>query len=503
MRKYRLTLLFLAVSATTIGIAALVISLTSGRAAEASLVAVTQEQAARDTQLIAQAVGRFIQAEPGISGVLLTSRPVLSSPGAPHDTFELTLQYQELLDALNVAEVRLYDLDAQTVWSSGITPDIAGEPDGDLFRQAAGGVLSSALRLDVHGTTGVSGQSKSDLFESYIPLVAGDTGEPAGVLRVVRDVTRELDVHAAQARSGMVWTTFAILGGALLVLMGFVVVADQRIWKANARALAAERSISARLGTEKDDLQRLNEAKNWFVSMITHELVAPLTSTIAFTDLVLRNKYGTLHANELRHLEVVRRNTGRLMRLINDMIDLARAERGALTVAPKEYEVSGWLQDVVTEMSPTLSAKSQPLKCNAPATGSTVKADRDRLTQVVCNLLTNASKYSREGTDIDLSASVGDGRLTISVTDHGIGMSPADQKGLFQMFYRVDNEATRSVSGSGIGLAIAQEIVKLHGGQVSVTSAPGAGTTVSFSIPGAQAASDIDGVTPAASEAAA
>ena len=150
-----------------------------------------------------------------------------------------------------------------------------------------------------------------------------------------------------------------------------------------------------------------------------------------------------------------------------------------------EFDVGELLSEVVDGFRPISDAKSQELISSSPARPVVVRADRDRLGQVMINLLSNASKYSPIGENIHLTARRWKDRIYFSVADQGMGISNEDKEGLFTLFFRADNEVTRSVPGTGIGLYIVKTIVELHGGKIEAKSPPGGGTAINFYIPGA------------------
>jgi signal transduction histidine kinase len=476
VQRYRLTLVFLAVSATTIGLAALAINVYTARTAEANVISLARAQAERDTGLIASLAGGLLGAAAGTNSHLFFSAPV--APGTGTSAGTAPAGYSELLAELDVRQVALFDVSGATVWHAGEAS--GAEADAGLLISALRGEVSSALKRNAAET---SSGDVGDVVETYVPLVAEGTGETLAVLGIFRDVTGDLRAQAGNARSGLMRTTVLSLTGAFVVLLGFVMAADSRISRVHARSINEERGVSQKLSEEKDRLQQLNEAKSDFLAVVSHELLTPLTSTIAFLDLVLRNKHGTLHATESHQLEVARRNAQRLFRLIGDLLDMARAEKGALKVERKLIEVRAWLDEAVQAVAPGLAARKQPLELSLPQPGSTIYADRDRLTQALTNLLGNASKYSADGSPVSLQASLTPEQFTVTVRDRGIGMTADEQRGLFTMFYRAANSVTQAIPGSGIGLAITKQVVTLHGGAISLTSAAGQGTTVTFSIP--------------------
>jgi signal transduction histidine kinase len=205
---------------------------------------------------------------------------------------------------------------------------------------------------------------------------------------------------------------------------------------------------------------------------------------LAFTDILRKNRRGTLGEKEIGQLGVIQRNGRRLALLIDDLLDLGRIERGDFSLAHNEFDAVDLINEVHTVFLPILDTKNQILDLKLPDSPLWISADRDRLAQVLSNLVGNAAKYSLDDTEITLTARRRSGRLYVTIVDHGIGIPEKDQPKMFTSFFRANNEATRSESGIGLGLYIAHNIVELHGGRIEVSSVEGEGTTVKFNIPG-------------------
>ena len=218
---------------------------------------------------------------------------------------------------------------------------------------------------------------------------------------------------------------------------------------------------------------------------MSHELKTPLTSIVAFTDILLHNRTGQLSPRDLSQLLVMQRNGRRLGALIDDLLDLGRLEGGTFNLSLSDFDACAAVDEVVPSFIPILEPRGQTSVAAVPRRRQLwVHADRDRLAQVLSNLLSNASKYSPDGARLELSLRGRLDRLCLTVRDHGVGISAADRDKLFTLFFRADTETTRAVSGTGLGLYITRQIVELHGGEIRVRSKPGVGTTVTCSVPG-------------------
>lgn len=236
------------------------------------------------------------------------------------------------------------------------------------------------------------------------------------------------------------------------------------------------------LVTANDDLKHANETKNMFLSTVTHELKTPLTSILAFSDLLLRPN-SELTDRQRQHLEAVRRNGRQLQMLIEDLLDISRIQAGTLRLEPVDSQVSDIVDTVLATMEPIFRGRDQRINVDIQAPDAVVNCDEGRIIQVLTNLLSNASKYSPENSEIALGMSAEGNHVRIAVRDNGIGISPENIERLFTPFFRVDNVQTRAVAGTGLGLVIAKRLAELHGGAISITSEVAKGSEFVVTLP--------------------
>lgn len=249
-----------------------------------------------------------------------------------------------------------------------------------------------------------------------------------------------------------------------------------------AMELAEANEAKLKVDAENIELQRLNEAKIQFLSTVSHELRTPLTSMLAFASLLKRNKDDNLTEKNLRHLDIIDRNGRRLNVLIQDLLDVSRMDMGNLALEPSEFDIVETVNDIAESFAPIYEAKTQTLLVDFPEDEQLIFADKNRIAQVLTNLLSNASKYSPESKRVWLNVVAQDGHIDFEVRDEGFGISEEHQKEMFTAFYRVDTEENRSIEGTGLGLVIAKGIVEIHGGKMEMESAVGAGTSFRFQI---------------------
>jgi DNA-binding response OmpR family regulator/two-component sensor histidine kinase len=223
--------------------------------------------------------------------------------------------------------------------------------------------------------------------------------------------------------------------------------------------------------------------KDEFVSLVSHELRTPLTSIKGYVDLLIDGDAGEVTEEQKEFLDIVKSNSDRLVMLVNDLLDVSRIEAGRINLRLQPVDLAGSIDEVAASLQPLIEQKGQSLKLELPEDLPQVMADRDRVVQIMTNLLSNAHKYTLEGGAVTVRAHDGENEVQVEVSDTGVGMTSDDLDKLFAKFFRAQNPATQNVSGTGLGLNIVRSLVEKQGGRIWVTSEPMKGSTFSFTIP--------------------
>ena len=231
--------------------------------------------------------------------------------------------------------------------------------------------------------------------------------------------------------------------------------------------------------THEREVDRL---KSEFVSMVSHELRTPLTSIRGYIELILDEDAGEVNEEQIDYLNTVQNNVDRLLSLVNDLLDISRIESGKIELQLTSLNLKPIVENVASSMLPLIEAKQQKLTLDLPNELPLVMGDANRLTQIVSNLLSNAYKYTLAGGEITIRVYSEGEQIWVAVSDTGIGLSPEDQAKLFSRFFRARNETTQEVGGTGLGLVITKSLVELHGGEITLSSVAGKGSTFSFSL---------------------
>jgi two-component system sensor histidine kinase VicK len=220
--------------------------------------------------------------------------------------------------------------------------------------------------------------------------------------------------------------------------------------------------------------------KNDFIAMASHELKTPLTSIKAYLQIVSKKIAPTDDSFINNALLKANNQVNKMTNLIHGFLDLSKLESGKLQLKIKDFEINKLVEDIIAEINITSHEHIFNFECCEMLT---VQADKEKISQVISNFLSNAIKYSDNGSKITVINKRLNDNIQVSVTDEGIGIKPKDQEKLFQRFYRVESEKMKNITGFGIGLYLASEIIQRHKGKIGVISREGKGATFYFSLP--------------------
>ena len=242
-------------------------------------------------------------------------------------------------------------------------------------------------------------------------------------------------------------------------------------------------AATAELRAANDRLQELDRLKDDFISTVTHELRTPLTSIRAFSEILLADPDIALAERE-KFLGIITRETERLTRLINQVLDLAKIESGRAEWQVTRVDVRKVIAETIAGMSPMFKEKNVQVETRLPERVSPVDADLDRLIQVLLNLLSNALKFCAEGKGrVEVALAEANGVVRVDVRDNGPGIDLADQTVIFDKFRQAGDTLTEKPPGTGLGLHISRQIVEHFGGRMWVESRPGEGARFAFTLP--------------------
>ena len=233
------------------------------------------------------------------------------------------------------------------------------------------------------------------------------------------------------------------------------------------------------------EVAEISKKKTEFISAVSHELRTPLTSIKGYAAILMTGKVGEIPLAVKERLGKINTHSDNLVKLINDLLDIARIESGRVEMKAIAQPIRPMVDNIADLLAPQLTSKSLALKINIPADVPTIEFDASQVERVFINLISNAIKFTpANGTiTINVLPNLEKQAALIEVADTGIGMKKDDLSKVFDEFFRVDNEINMNVKGTGLGLALVKNIVEAHNGRVWVTSDVGVGTTFHFNLP--------------------
>jgi PAS domain S-box-containing protein len=300
--------------------------------------------------------------------------------------------------------------------------------------------------------------------------VRSRAGEVFGVILTARDVTTRVDQERA-LRATVDELTSAKTGlEASIRELG------------EARTTLSERNTALeRLNTE---LRSLDEMKSSLLANVSHELHTPLVSIKGYTEMILKRKLGPLTPEQERGLQVANKNIDRLIELIDNLLSFARLETGEARLTIEDIPLWQLVDEAADLVSERIRRRNISITTQYESDDLVVRGDRVKLGQVFTNLLTNAVKFNRDGGRIALAGRRAPGGfIEVEIADTGIGIPTDQQEKIFERFYQVESGPRRRYEGTGIGLSIVRDILRLHGGSIRVQSVPDEGSTFVFTLP--------------------
>jgi signal transduction histidine kinase len=294
-------------------------------------------------------------------------------------------------------------------------------------------------------------------FRSMLGVPMLRDGQPIGVIAMWRDEVRPFSEHDQRLVS-----TFAD--------QAVVAIENARLFE--------------QLQAKTEQLDLASRHKSEFLANMSHELRTPLNAIIGFSEVLVEQMFGDLNAKQMEYLQDIHSSGQHLLTLINDVLDLSKIEAGRMELELGEVDLAELLEHTLALVRERAARNGLHLVLDLPADLPTWVADARKVKQVLLNLLSNAVKFTPAGGHVTLSARVLDaGQVEIGVTDTGVGIAPTEQAAVFEAFRQASGHYLRKSEGTGLGLALAQRFVELHSGQLQLRSAPGQGSTFTFTLP--------------------
>jgi PAS domain S-box-containing protein len=287
-----------------------------------------------------------------------------------------------------------------------------------------------------------------------------------------RAVWRDGSVHWILGRGKAI-----IVNGKPALMIGTSMSLDD-----NKRTLELQ-EINRKLKEHQEKLLELNQSKDEFIALASHQLRTPATAVKQYTHMLLDGYYGELTPRQHTAVSTAMLSNERQLTIINDLLRVAQVDAGKVTLNKEQHNLTELLEAIVQEQSEKFKAKGQPVTITKPKEGITAYIDPARMRMVLENIIDNAHKYTPSSKSVTITVTQTTTHTVVSISDQGIGIPEADLPRLFQKFSRLDHPSTQEVSGTGLGLYWANQIVSLHGGTIAVESAPQQGTVFIITVP--------------------
>jgi signal transduction histidine kinase len=351
-------------------------------------------------------------------------------------------------------------------------------------------LVSGDRRADVKQLRAVLGVSKKRLRIAQPAEVLALTGfEVGGVPPVGHTPSLRTLIDRTLSRFDTVW---AAAGSAHCV---FPIAFERLVTLTGGEILdLADQAPPAPESPDPADLVgKAESARLEFIDFVAHELKQPMTSIQGYARMLALGIGGELNDTQKQFVQVISSNAERMGKLVNDLLDMSRLEAGRVKLELAPLKLEQIVDETVTRVQADVEARHHVLQVDAPVDLPPVLGDRERLVQVLTNLVSNASSYTPDGGTIRIMAGVvarpeaRPAHVLISVTDTGTGLSPQDLARVGEKFFRANSDLARAQQGTGLGLAIARRLIELHGGELTAESEPDRGSTFSFTIPVAPA----------------
>jgi PAS domain S-box-containing protein len=257
---------------------------------------------------------------------------------------------------------------------------------------------------------------------------------------------------------------------------------DKKFLTGVLRDITERKRVEGELHKARETAEAATQAKSVFLANMSHELRTPMNAIIGFTRLVMRRSQELLPQRQYENLEKILISAEHLMTLINDILDLSKIEAGRMEIHPVSFQLEALVDVCLHTLEPMVQGERIRLVKATDTDLPLLATDQDKVKQILMNLLSNAVKFTKEGT-ITITARHHDGEITIAVTDTGIGIPAEALEHIFEEFRQADSSTTRQYGGTGLGLSISRRLAQLLGGDVTVQSAFGVGSTFTVTLP--------------------
>lgn len=333
----------------------------------------------------------------------------------------------------------------------------------------------------------LTGYSKKDIIGSNCRFLQGDETDPQEIDKLRKGIASETDVNVViknYTKNGKsFWNNLQVSpvydnNGVVSRFIGLQTDVTDRIEQERALAKANQLQMEKRvLALERERLLKVNEAKDDFIAVASHQLRTPATNVKQYLGMLREGMLGEFADAQRDAIDVAYKNNDRQLHIIDDLLRIARIDTGKVLLIKKNTDMAGLLRDVAKTFEFRLMNSNQKIKLSVPAKPIQLSIDYDLVFTALENLIDNSIKYSNEPGTIHLKLKANQRTVSVEITDSGIGMSKPDLDKVFQKFVRANTESNRNIGGTGLGLYWVKSVLDMHDARISVKSELTVGTT--------------------------
>jgi signal transduction histidine kinase len=418
------------------------------------------------------------------------------------ETRVIESRVRALMSNLPVLKVKIYNLAGTTIYSSQESQIGEDHSTNQGFETARLGTSISELTHRNHFDAFEGEKSEVDVLSTYVPIY-DNQGHIVAVVEIYSEVTSLVEQMREDGNTLLVVVivTFALLYIALLLIVRHAdrsqvrrhqaILLEQRAQSLQERnrdleqQIAQRRYAEAELRRARDEAELANRSKTEFLANMSHELRTPLNAIIGFSEIMRDELLGPLgDARYGQYVKDIHGSGAHLLAIINDILDLSKIEAGKHELLEETVELPAVVKSCLMLLGERAQGAGVKLSQRVPDDLRALRGDPRKIKQILLNLLANAVKFTPAGGTVTVTAErKGDGGLSFSVVDTGIGIDPAHFERVLAPFGQVDSGLGRKYEGTGLGLPLARAFAELHGGKLELASAPGEGTRVTIHLP--------------------
>ena len=371
-----------------------------------------------------------------------------------------------------IARIKIFDDIGTIVYSD--ENGLVGKnfQDNEQLKKALNGSVEVEINRGLEKSENVyERENYSSLMEIYIPL-RSSSGEVYGIIELYQ-ILDIIDNEIIKLQITIAIIIFLGLFTLYFSLIWIVKDASETIMKQNLALIKSH-----------EELKEMDKMKNEFINSMSHELRTPLNAVIGFSDLMKQKKAGELNERQEHYIDNILKSGKHLLAIVNDILDMIVLEAGKTELAISTFPVPSTIDENIERVRSNTEKNNVIIRKEIDPQLEFIEADKQKFSQIFCNILDNALKFSKkDGGVVNIIAIKTGDKARFSISDNGIGIKEENFKKLFKVFQQLDTGISRKYGGTGLGLSISKKLVELHGGKISVESKYGKGTTFTFELP--------------------